>query len=85
MARCSSCHGEAGRGDGAAAMVLNPKPRNLSDVAWQGSVEDAALKKVIVEGGAAVGLSSAMPPAVDLGSKPEQLDALVRHLRSLKP
>jgi mono/diheme cytochrome c family protein len=23
---CVSCHGKAGKGDGAAAMALNPKP-----------------------------------------------------------
>lgn len=26
---CASCHGPAGAGDGAAAVALDPKPRNL--------------------------------------------------------
>ncbi len=26
---CASCHGPGGKGDGAAAAALNPKPRNL--------------------------------------------------------
>jgi len=28
---CASCHGAAGKGDGAAAAALNPKPKDLSD------------------------------------------------------
>jgi mono/diheme cytochrome c family protein len=27
---CTSCHGDAGRGDGPAAAMLNPKPRNFT-------------------------------------------------------
>lgn len=35
-ANCSSCHGEQGRGDGAAGSALNPKPRNFTDAAgWK--------------------------------------------------
>ena len=34
-ARCSTCHGIAGLGNGAAAAGLNPKPRSFADPAWQ--------------------------------------------------
>lgn len=37
LARCASCHGEAGRGDGPAASGLNPPPANLTDSALRGS------------------------------------------------
>ncbi len=32
-ARCASCHGDAGRGDGAAAAGMDPPPANFSDTA----------------------------------------------------
>ena len=59
---CASCHGATGAGDGAAAAAMNPKPRNLTDAAWQASVDDARIKTVIEKGGAAVGLSPLMTP-----------------------
>ncbi|HEY3495923.1 MAG TPA: c-type cytochrome, partial [Polyangiaceae bacterium] len=39
-ARCVVCHGEKGHGDGPGAAALNPKPRDYTDPAWQGSVTD---------------------------------------------
>ncbi len=58
--RCSACHGESGKGDGPAAVALNPKPRNYTDCAVMGAKSDAELFKVIKEGGPAVGLSPLM-------------------------
>ena len=59
---CATCHGATGKGDGAAAAGLNPKPRNFQDAAVMSKKSDADLKKVIQQGGAAVGLSPLMPP-----------------------
>lgn len=59
---CSSCHGAEGAGDGAAAASLNPKPRSLTDVAWQEETTDERIYKVIKEGGASLGLSATMAP-----------------------
>lgn len=59
---CASCHGATGKGDGAASAALNPKPRNLADAAYMKTRTDADLKKVIMEGGSAVGKSASMPP-----------------------
>ncbi len=73
--RCVPCHGPSGGGDGAASAGLNPKPRNFGDAAWQKSVEDAYLMKVIQYGGAAVGKSAAMPGNPDL-TDPAMLSAL---------
>lgn len=47
---CASCHGEAGKGDGAASRALNPRPSDLSVVATK--VEDSYLFWRISEGGA---------------------------------
>ena len=60
--RCSACHGESGKGDGPAAVALNPKPRNYTDCAVMSQKSDEELFKVIKEGGAAVGLSPLMVP-----------------------
>lgn len=59
---CAGCHGTNGGGDGPSGAALNPKPRNLTDVAWQDTTDDARIYKVIKEGGASVGLSATMAP-----------------------
>lgn len=82
--RCATCHGKAGRGDGAAALSLNPKPRDYGDPAWHASVSDADLARVIVAGGAAVGKSSMMPANPDLADKPAVVTELVALIRSFR-
>jgi cytochrome c5 len=79
---CAMCHGASGHGDGPNGASLNPKPRDYTDKAWQKSVTDAELRKAILEGGAAVGKSAAMPPNPTLRDKPEVVDALVKLVRS---
>ena len=79
--RCAMCHGASGKGDGAAAANLNPAPRDYTDKAWQASVTDDALHKIIVEGGTAVGKSMLMPGNPDLKSKPEVVAQLVAIIR----
>ena len=34
MTNCALCHGNEGKGDGAAGAALNPKPRNLVEGKW---------------------------------------------------
>lgn len=80
--RCVPCHGAEGKGDGVASKGLTPPPRNFSDPAWQGSVTDEHIEKIIHYGGAAVGKSPAMPANPDL-SDPAVLAALRAHVRSL--
>ncbi len=79
--RCGACHGANGKGDGAGAAALNPKPRNYTDKAWQASVTDEQIRKTIVYGGAAVGKSPVMPASPDLDAKPEVVDGLVAIVR----
>ncbi len=81
--RCVTCHGAAGKGDGAAAAALTPKPRDLSQASWQSSVTDEHIEKIIAEGGQGVGLSMLMPANPDLVSKPDVIKALRLHVRSL--
>ena len=49
--RCLACHGESGKGDGPAAVALNPKPRNYTDCAVMGKKSDKELFTVIKQGG----------------------------------
>jgi mono/diheme cytochrome c family protein len=81
--RCATCHGPEGQGDGPASAGLSPKPRNFHEPEWQASVTDDHIHKIILYGGAAVGKSAAMPGNPDLTGKPEVVDALVEHIRSL--
>jgi mono/diheme cytochrome c family protein len=81
--RCANCHGPTGNADGPQARHLLVAPRRLSDPGWRATVTDDHLRTVILEGGAAVGLSPVMAANPDLRSRPEVLDALVEHLRSL--
>ncbi len=77
--RCSSCHGDAGRGDGLAGRSLDPPPRDFADRRWQASTTDDRIRFVIRHGGDAAGLSESMAAHDDLSD--EQLDALVAYIR----
>ncbi len=81
MTVCATCHGQDGSGNGPVAESLNPKPRNYTDKAWQASVTDEDLKKIIVGGGHAVGKSPMMPANPGLKDQPEVLDGLVQIIR----
>jgi mono/diheme cytochrome c family protein len=80
--RCATCHGASGKGDGAVAAVLQPKPRDYGDPQWQLQVSDDDLALAIVKGGAAVGKSHLMPDHPDLAGRPEVVAALVATIRS---
>jgi len=81
--RCATCHGQGGAGDGPGSAGLTPAPRDFRDAAWQASVDDSHLQKIIVYGGAAVARSPVMPGNPDLMAKPDVVAALVVHIRSL--
>jgi mono/diheme cytochrome c family protein len=82
--RCVTCHGPEGLGDGPGSAALDPKPRNFQDPAWQESVTDDHIEKIVMYGGAAVGRSPTMPGNPDLMSKPDVVRALVAHVRGLE-
>lgn len=82
--RCAPCHGAEGHGDGPAAAGRLPRPRDLSDPVWQARIDDAYLRKIIINGGLAVGLSTQMPGSPDLARHPESLEGLVRFVRGLR-
>ncbi len=76
---CSTCHGPAGKGDGPAAVALNPKPANFSTGQYKYGGADAQLFKTI---------SNGVPgtPMVAWPSIPEKSRwDLVNYVKSLAP
>lgn len=51
-AQCASCHGEEGKGDGAAAAALQPAPRNFhkADVKWTNGSSPLAIFNTLTNG-----------------------------------
>lgn len=81
-ARCASCHGDNGRGDGPAGQYLKPPARDFADPAFQSKASDAQISAVIREGGVAHGLSATMPSHADLSDADlAELTACVRSFR----
>jgi cytochrome c6 len=82
MTYCSSCHGDKGRGDGAAGKALPVKPADHTDGKLMSSFSDEFLLNIISKGGAAVGKSSFMPAWGGV-LKENQLQDLLAYLRSI--
>lgn len=79
-ANCAACHGEQGKGDGPAAGVMKPPPRDHTDRAYMSTLTDEDLKKVIQMGGAIKG-KPLMPSNPQI--RGTDLEALVAYTRSL--
>jgi cbb3-type cytochrome c oxidase subunit III len=77
---CVQCHGPEGKGDGPAAVALNPKPRDLTDAKRMATVSDRFAYELISRGGIAVGKSPQMP-AFPLN--PEDINNIIAYVRSL--
>lgn len=80
--QCATCHGAGGKGDGAAAAALNPKPRNLADKKYMAELKDEQLVEVTKKGGGAVGKSPLMPP-FGAALKDQDVQDVVAFVRSL--
>ena len=85
---CSTCHGATGKGDGATAAALNPKPANFAAGAFKydangngatGDIDD--IKSIVHDGAAKHGGSPLMAPWPML--TPEQLQAVAEYVRAL--
>ena len=79
--RCATCHGTEGHGDGPAAQGLSKRPRDFGDALWQSYLTDERLERIIIDGGAAHGLSNLMPKNLDLKAEPELVAELLALLR----
>ena len=58
---CAICHGKTGKGDGFNSYNLTKSPKNFTDGARMAALSDSQIKKAILEGGPALGLSPQMP------------------------
>ncbi|MBI2998786.1 MAG: cytochrome c [Deltaproteobacteria bacterium] len=79
---CAGCHGATGKGDGAAAAALNPKPKDLSDKAYVSKLDDKYLFNIMAKGGPSVGKSPLMPPFGG-NLKEQDIKDVVAFIRSL--
>lgn len=78
-AQCATCHGAAGKGDGAAAAALTPKPRNFTSGEWTRGGTPSQVYTTISKGSP----GTAMPPFDTLSAKDRW--ALAHYVRSLSP
>lgn len=74
---CITCHGATGKGDGAAAAALNPKPANFAKGVFKYGSSDSALAKTIKNG------KGAMPPWGSVLSA-KDIDNVIAYVKSLK-
>ncbi len=85
---CAACHGETGKGDGAAAAALNPKPADFTDAKRAAAATDEYVYKMVKDGGAANGKSPMMTPwgpVLNDDQKVRDVAAYVRTLSAKKP
>lgn len=79
---CARCHGLDGKGepalDGQGGMA--PRP-DFTDPAWQARTSDEQIRRIVLEGGAALGRSRDMPAWRGFFDE-DELDDLVRKIRA---
>ena len=87
---CFSCHGPTGKGDGPAAIALNPKPRSFAEGAFLYDTDKdgkkgtrADLKNILANGAIKYGGSPLMPPRPDIQGA--DLEGLLDYVVSLGP
>jgi len=81
-ANCVGCHGATGKGDGAAAAALNPKPQDHTDGKVMNALTDKYLFDIIKEGGAAM-KKAAFMPASNKKLSDQEISDVVAYIRSL--
>ena len=81
-ANCVGCHGATGKGDGAAAAALTPKPQDHTDGKTMNALSDKYLFDIIKDGGAAV-KKAAFMPASNKKLTDQEISDVVAYIRSL--
>jgi mono/diheme cytochrome c family protein len=81
-ANCIGCHGATGKGDGAAAAALNPKPQDHTDGKAMNALTDKYLFDIIKQGGKAMQKAPIMP-AANKTLTDQDISDMVAYIRSL--
>ena len=81
LQNCAACHGDKGRGDGAAGKYLKPPPPDFA-TSLKGKADDW-IAKAIKGGGVAIGESPTMQAYASLSD--DQVKALVAYIKSFNP
>ena len=81
-ANCIGCHGATGKGDGAAAAALTPKPQDHTDGKIMNALTDKYLFDIIKDGGAAMKKAPFMP-ASNKKLSDQEISDVVAYIRSL--
>lgn len=76
---CFTCHGMEGKGDGPAAVGLDPSPRNFANAAFQAVRSDGELMYVLKNGSP----GTAMMPMVGSAINEEEGWLVLLYVRSL--
>ena len=83
---CAPCHGEGGKGDGPAAVALNPKPRDHTNGTYMDTLTNEHLFKVVKEGGVQFGFPTMPAQAAMQDDTIKNVIAFVRSLsKTYKP
>jgi mono/diheme cytochrome c family protein len=78
--RCSFCHGAAGKGDGAAGVMLKPPATNFTTPEfWKASTPES-MKSVIENGKPGTAMVS-----FKASLTAQQIDQVISHLQTFKP
>ena len=80
---CVACHGATGKGDGIAAVALNPKPADHSNKEVMSKLSDKEIYTAIKDGGAAVGKSPMMTPWGPVLKEDQKIHDVAAYVRTL--
>jgi mono/diheme cytochrome c family protein len=80
-AKCVTCHGDSGKGDGPMGQKLKDKPSSWAGGGGLKALDDQKIYDSIAKGGAAIGKSKAMPAAPKLSEA--EVWNLVAYVKSL--
>ncbi len=75
---CARCHGAEGHGDGEAAQVMRPPPRDFAARPWRFEPTAESIRTVLERG-----IPGTAMPAVGQTLPPAEIDALVEHVLKL--
>src|SRR3954471_6045337 len=85
--RCSACHGKTGRGDGAFAALLDPRPRDFTGGRYKFRSTETGSLPTDEDLAASItnGLHGTAMPSWKKFLSPEQVTALIAQVKSFSP